>query len=985
MTGALRLKGQLNKQALVHSLQSIINRHEVLRTVVRQTEGKPYQHILEKDSWQLHVSDGNAYKDDPAALQDHIQQLVKIPFDLSNDHMLRTHLVSLHEQEHVLVVVIHHIAADGWSLSIIIRELVELYGAYVEGREPALPVLPVQYADYALWQRTYLEGEVLDAQLAYWCRKLEDVAPLQLPTDHVRPAVKSVGGSRVIFDIDATLTKQLKDLSRTHEATLYMTLLAAFNVLLYRYTGQEDICVGSPLAGRRRHEIEELVGFFINPVAIRTNLADKPAFTALLEQVKATTLETYQYQDAPFEKIVELVARDRDTSRTPLFQVIFALQNIPDAPSLYLGDIDLSSGPLELTTAKFDLSFFIDEGADTLRVSITYSTDLFERDTMVRMASHFTELLRSVVNAPDQQVAKINMLTSAERTQLLDMFSKATVDYPRNKTIVSLFEEQVRQRPEATALVFEQAQLSYAELNARSNQLANYLRKWNVKEESVVAICIERGLEMMIGILAILKAGAAYVPINPEYPQERISYMLEDTGARVVLSSAACADRIAVKGTDIIELDTHWPLISDEPTALPAIDLMPSHLAYVIYTSGSTGRPKGVMIQHNSLVDYAYGLKQTLNIPQGYSYALVSGINTDLGNTVIYASLLTGGTLHLFSNEAVNDGDFLRYYFRAHSIDCLKIVPGHWKALSAFIPLLPARLLIFGGESLSADVVEMIRQTGTSCRVINHYGPTETTIGKLLHITRPERNYESVIPVGRPFSNTEVYVLSREMELCPVGVPGELYIGGDGLARGYLNNRTLTSLKFVEDPFSPGLAKLLYRTGDLVKYLPDGNIVFLGRADEQVKIRGYRVELGEIENALQASGLVRRCAVIAKDANGEKTLVAYIVPDEGFDKDAITMHLQEKLPEYMIPAMMMEIDKLPLTANGKLDRRNLPEPDMSGQLKDKYVAPRTEEEKKIAGIWQELLEVERIGVTDNFFQLGGHSLLAIRLISALRK
>jgi len=994
LPAVLRLRGHLNKAALEHSLQMIADRHEVLRTIFLEREGKPYQLIKEKGDCRLAIIDGSSYRQDAATLQEYIQQLINTPFVLSKDHMIRAALLELSQEEYILVVTMHHIAADAWSMPLIIKEVAESYKAFVEDRPAQLAPLPIQYADYALWQRNYLQGEVFDKKINYWKEKLEGITPLQLPADFSRPAARSTRGASKDFSIDKKLFDQLHNLSRGQGATMYMTLLAAFKVLLYKYSGQQDITVGTSIANRSQRELGELIGFFVNTLALRSEVNGEGSFTEFLQQVKLTTLEAYEHQDVPFEKVVEVVVKERDAGRSPLFQVMLVLRNTPESSALRLGEVELFAEEIQSGVSKFDITFFISETANGLQGTVEYATDLYRESTIVRMLGHFKELLSSIVKNPQQKIGKLPMLTKAEEQQLLVEFNNTKIDYPKDKTIVDLFEEQAERTPQATAVVFENEQLSYQQLNEKANQLAHYLRSLGVKEETLVPLCMERGLDMMTAMLGILKAGAAYVPIDADFPADRISYMLEDTGASIVITSKESRSKLpASAGVEIIELDGDWLTVnskqSTENYQLPTTNyqqtIQPHHAAYVIYTSGSTGQPKGVIIEHRHLVDYIFGLNNKVQINECKSFALVSTIATDLGNTVIYASLLSGGALHLFSKEATTNVEKLHEYFAKHKIDCLKIVPSHWKALCTEDELLlPAKLLVFGGEALPSEVAANIQAMGSSCRVVNHYGPTETTIGKLLHLIEPGKTYGATIPIGKPFSNTTVYVLSRDMELSPVGVPGQLFIAGDGVARGYFNKPEITKEKFIADPFIK--QGLMYGTGDLVKYLADGNIEFIGRVDDQVKIRGYRIELGEIETVLNHCQEVRQAVVLAReDKHGNKRLVSYIVPEGYYEKEEIIAYLKDKLPEYMVPALLVEMEVLPLTANGKVDRKALPDPDAGELLKDQYIGPRNETEQKLAAIWQDVLEVEQVGVYDDFFELGGHSLLAVRLISAIRK
>jgi len=981
----LLFKGHLDLAALSSALQAIVARHEVLRTVFREQGGRVYQSVMEPVNWSMQLMDGVSFIQDMDGLKKCTTELIRKPFDLSKDYLLRANLIKLDELENVVVVTMHHIASDAWSLSILVKEVAELYSSFTEQRPARLTELSVQYADYSIWQRNYLQGKVLDKKLAYWKEKLQGNTVLQLPADYPRPAAGSTRGAATGFKIDTTLAAGLKELSQQNGVTLFMTLLSAFKVLLYRYSGQEDISVGTSISNRPQEEVEGLVGFFVNTLTLRSELDSDMSFADLLQSVKDTTLGAYEHQDVPFEKVVEAVVKDRDMSRSPLFQVMLVLLNTPEITELRLGDLELSEWGFDAQVSKFDITYFFTESPIGLQCSIEYSTDLYKAATIEKMMEHYQQLLKSVVMTSQQKIGLLPMLTTSEKQQLLEGSNTASVVYPKDKSVVDLFEEQVNKTPDSPAIIFEDEQLSYQQLNERANQLAHYLRSRGVKEDTLVPLYVERGIEMMVGMMGILKAGAAYVPIDTDFPADRISYMLEDTDATIVVSSSHTSNQLEAAGVEIIETD------STNTSFLPNSNLsakpLPSNLAYVIYTSGSTGRPKGVMVTHSNLVDYYFGLNQYTQTDQCKSFALVSTIATDLGNTVIYGSLLSGGALHLFNKETVSNIEALHRYFNQHAIDCLKIVPSHWKALSQDEGmLLPKKLLIFGGEALQSELVVSILSAAGGCRVFNHYGPTETTIGKLMHEVKPGNSYGKTIPIGKPFSNTRVYVLSKELQPCPVGVPGQLYIAGDGVATGYFNNETLTTEKFITDPFNKQAGGKMYATGDLVKYLPDGNISFIGRVDDQVKIRGYRVEPGEIESILQQSQWVKEAVVLAKeDQQGNKRLVGYIVPQDAFEREAILEELKEKMPEYMVPSILVELYSLPLTANGKVDRKALPDPEATELSSGQYLAPRNKVEERLAEIWADILEVEQVGVHDDFFELGGHSLLAVRLISAIRK
>ena len=982
----LRLKGKLNIGALSHSLKAVIDRHDILRSVFYQNENGVYQNLLQNDNWALEVLDRSHLKGDEESSKSLINGFIKTPFDLSKDYPVRGYLICHSAQEFVLVVIMHHISSDAWSLSIIVKELTELYDAYAAGRTAMLIPLPLQYADYAIWQRNYLQGGVLEKKMLYWKQKLHELKPLQLPTDFVRPAVRGSHGGSTQFSVDKAVSLKLYQLARQGEASLFMVLLSVFKVLLYRYSNQQDITVGTSIASRQQKELEGLIGFFVNTLALRDELNEGSSFSELVQQVKSTTLDAYMHQDVPFEKVVETVVNERDVSRSPLFQVMMVLTNTPSSSNLKLSNVELSVEAVATNISKFDITFFISETDNGLQGTVEYSTELYRAETIGRMTDHFITLLNSVVKDPFQQIGLLPLLNFAEERQLLEVFNDSNVIYPAEKSVIDLFEEQAGKTPGNTALVFGEETLTYQQLNGRSNQLAHYLISQEVKPGSLVPLYIERSTEMMIGMLGIMKAGAAYVPIDTDFPPDRICYMLQDAGAAIVVSNKLSRDKLPSNILlTIVEIDGDQ--LNLQPTSNLPIKPSGSQLAYVIYTSGSTGKPKGVMIEHRNLLDYYYGLNKNIQVSECSSFALVSTIATDLGNTVIYASLLSGGALHILSKELVSNIEYLHNYFNENKIDCLKIVPSHWKALSAENNLLlPQKLLIFGGEALQVGVVELIRLEGTPCRIVNHYGPTETTIGKLLHEVKPENCYGRVIPIGKPFSNTIVYVLSKEMQLCPVGISGFLYITGEGLARGYYNNANLTEEKFTTNPFAKQQGQKMYGTGDLVKWLPDGNIEFIGRVDDQVKIRGYRIELGEIEAVLQQSQLINQSVVLAKeDKQGNKRLVAYIVAKGVFDKEEIIGYLKQSLPDYMIPLVLVEVGMLPLTANGKINRKALPDPDGDDLPGEKFEAPRNETEIKLASIWQDILELEQVGIHDDFFELGGHSLLAVRLISAIRK
>ncbi|WP_162052138.1 non-ribosomal peptide synthetase [Pontibacter pamirensis] len=980
MPAVFRLTGQVDVPGLEASFRRIVERHEALRTVFRQDDGQAYQQVIEAD-WQLIQKDGHALVD-AAAVHAMIQSIVAQPFDLREDYMLRAVLVKLSEQEHLLVVVLHHIASDGWSISILVRELTKLYQAKTEGQEASLPPLQIQYADYALWQREYLQGEVLEEQTDYWKNKLSGVEALQLPTDYARPSVQSTRGARLEFSLDKDLSQQLEQFSNQQGVTLFMSLLSAFKVLLYRYSGQEDVCVGSPIAGRMQPEVEPLIGFFVNTLALRSDLAGNPGFLELLERVKDTTLAAYDHQDLPFEKVVEAAGVERDMSRSPLFQVMFILQNTPEVPEVRLGDLTLAAQPFEGVSAKFDMTLSVAKMPEGLEMSVEYCADLFSEATVSRMMSHYERLLSLLVSEPTTGIDQLQLLGQQERKLLLEGFNTTAESYPKESTLVDLFEEQVLKTPDATAVVFEEEQLTYRELNERANQLAHYLQKKGVREDSLVPICVDRSIEMMVGLLGILKAGGAYVPLDPSYPQDRIQYMLEDTQATLVLGNSAYADLLTEEeGRELVLLDRDLGKIAQEPTNNLKVKLESSNLVYIIYTSGSTGRPKGVLIQHQSLVNFLYSMIDHLEVKPKASLLAVTTYSFDISYLELYMPMLVGGKVIIASREVATDGYLLQEKLTQHQPSYMQATPATWQMLldSGWQNSENITVLL-GGEAVRKSLKDAL--TKLSKKVWNLYGPTETTIWS----SCKELKAGEKITIGKPIANTQIYIIEKAGEPAPVGVAGELCIGGDGLARGYLNRPELTAERFVPDPFSASPNARMYRTGDLARWLANGDIEYLSRLDDQVKIRGYRIELGEIESVLQQCDGVSKGVVAARtDNNGNKRLVGYIVPQDAYKKEAVLTQLRSRLPDYMVPSLFVTLTELPLTPNGKVNRKALPEPDIAELLTHQYVAPSSETEEKLTKLWQNLLGLERVGVKDNFFELGGDSLLVVRVVSLIRE
>ncbi len=986
----VRLVGYLNQAALETALNEIVARHEVLRSTITVVDGKPLQ-VLRSGGVELPVVDLEAL---PASEQDPqaarlLAETIRKPFDLSCDLLLRALLLRLSEQEHVFLIVKHHIASDGWSSGILWKELAELYGALISRRPAALRELPLQYADYAIWQREWLRGEVLENQLSYWKEQLESATLLRLPTDRPRSGIESGNSAKELLTLPPSLCESLHALSRDQGATLFMTLLAAFQTLLHRYTQQEDIVIGSPVAGRTRHEIENLIGFFVNTLVLRTEFSGKPNFQELLARVRAVALGAYAHQDVPFEKLVEELHPQRHLASTPFFQVVFALQNIP-RQSYELAGLTATVMEVGAGAAKFDLYVSVVEENRQLQVKAEYKTDLFDAATIRRMLLHFRALLQSIVEDPSRPVSALTLLTPDEETQVLLQWNDTKRAYPEDQCVHQRFEEQVAKTPDAIAVVFENRQLTYREVNRQANQLARYLQRLGVGAETLVGVCADRSADLVVALLAVLKAGGTYVPLDPEYPQERLAFVLEDTRAKVVISQERLIAVLAASFARVVCLDRDRDDIAQESGDNPSCGATAESLAYVIYTSGSTGQPKGVEVPHRGVLRLLCGVEYArLNAAETILH--LAPLSFDASIFEIWGALLHGSKCVVFPGT-IPGPDEIREILHRHKISTLWLTASLFNTVIDEAPetLSGVSQLLIGGEALSVAHVRRALAALPATQIVNGYGPTESTTFTCCYPI-PPRLDESVctIPIGRPIANTEVYLLDLHGSPVPPGIPGELYIGGDGLARGYLNRPELTAQKFVPHPFTSRAGARLYKTGDLARYLPDGNIEFLGRLDDQVKIRGFRIEPGEIEAVLTRHPAVREAVVVAREDNpGDKRLAAYVIAGQrpGPSVSDLCAYLKAKLPEYMVPSAFVFLDELPLTANGKLNRRALPAPNGSRpEFERNFVAPRTPMEEIIAAIWREVLKLREIGVHDNFFESGGHSLLATQAVSRLRR
>nr|QEO74875.1 condensation domain-containing protein [uncultured bacterium] len=992
--GAMRLIGRLEIKAFEEALNELIRRHESLRTTFTTVAGQPFQLI--SAPWRLTISvvDLNGLTEAAReAASRHITLVESVrPFDLEHGPLLRVTLLRLSPEEHLAFLVMRHIISDGWSMGILINEVAICYDALCNGIPPELPDLSIQYADFAAWQRESWRGESLEKQLEYWRRQLSGKLPiLELPADKPRPAIKSFRGAHHRLTVPVESMHALKDLSQNEGATLFMTLLAAYAVLLMRYSGQDDICIGSPIAGRTRKETESVIGFFVNMLVMRMDLTGQLTFVQFLHQVREVALGAYANQDVPFEQLVDELGAERALSHTPLFQAVFALQNAP-RDEFHLSGLKLQRVDIEGQASKFDLTLACEETNEGLLVRFEYNTDVFLPGTIARLGQHFQKLLEAIVQEPDARLTALPLLTEAERRQLLFDWNTTSANYPLEDCIDRLFEAQVLKTPGATAVVFEDEQLTYDELNRRANQLAHYLRRLGVGPEHRVGLLMERSTEMAVAVIATLKANGAYVPLDPEAPTERLSFQIEDAGLSVLLTRQPLPSGLNGKQVRVVRMDTDWQAIGAESEENPVSLGTTRNLVYVLYTSGSTGKPKGVLIEQRSLLNHVFAMLDRLEIKPGATYALVQPLTVDSCGTHLYACWLTGGCLHVISREKSTDPETLESYFRKYAIDLLKISPPHLEALHNFspgTPVMPLHWLIFGGEASKREWAEKLLQLAraTDCQLFNHYGPTETTVGVMTYHVVPGSlsPHMTIVPIGRPLANIQIYILDRYLQPVPIGVTGELHIGGVALGRGYVNRPELTAENFIPDPFSDMPGGRLYKSGDLARYLPNGNVDFLGRIDQQIKVRGYRIEPGEVIAALLHHPGVREAAVAAReDESGNKRLVAYIVPksSDTFITRELRSFLKNKLADYMTPSAFVVMESFPHTPQGKLDVKSLPGLDhLEDERPSTYTAPRDTREEVFARIWSAVLGVKDVGIHENFFELGGDSILAIQIVS----
>lgn len=988
---AVRLRGDLDSAALKHALNAVVRRHDVLRTTFEMGDPQPLQRVQPATEFEIVRLDFSALAaaESQAELQRFVLAEAQRPFNLAHGPLFRVHLLRLAPLEHVLVFNVHHIAFDGWSMDILVREFAALYNGELSGNEVHLPELPVQYADFAEWQHTWLRSAALQKQLAYWTDRLAGApAVLDFPFDHPRPTLKTYAGETPQFSISASQTAALNALAQQEGVTLFMVLLAALDVLLYRYTRQDDLVIGCPIASRTRPEIEGLIGFFVNTLALRTDMSGDPSFRELLRRVRETTLGAYANQDVPFERLVEALHPQRNLSYTPLFQVMFAFQNMAQS-SVSLPGLTLEPLVLDTGTAKFDMGLLMGEVDGGMAGTLNYNSDLFDSATITRFLKHWERLLDGIVAQPDARLSALPLLDEATMQQLLVAWNATQVELPAGGYFVDSFEAAVARHPDADAVIAGDVRLSYAALNRRVEHLAGHLQALGVGGESRVAVFMEPGVELLVSLLAIFKAGGVYVPLGPGSPAARLSFMLADAQVALVLTQRALAERLPATQLRVV-CPAELPAPAAARTPLRAA-IGADNAAYIIYTSGSTGDPKGVVCTHGALCNYLQWVNSVFEV----SLPATTRPTFDASLKQLFAPLLAGRAVTFLEVAQSSQPDRLLASLAQMSKVGLNCVPSLWKALLAMLEVAPPAGglgnltdLLLGGEALDRELLRVTRERLPQLRIWNLYGPTEATA----NATCAALAADAAPTIGRPIANTRLYILDTQLRPVPVGVVGELYIGGLGVARGYFNRPALTAECFVPDPFAAQPGARLYRSGDLGRYLPDGRVDFLGRFDDQVKLRGFRIELGEIEAQLRRNAAVKDVLVLLRDgvaADGqvtERRLVAYVVLAQPLTQtDALRNFLLERLPDYMVPAIFVVLDVLPLLPNGKVDRRALPDPEAGHFQHKAYVAPGTPTESTLVEMWAVLLGVEQVGIHDNFFDLGGHSLLATQAISRIAK
>ncbi|HEX6370473.1 MAG TPA: amino acid adenylation domain-containing protein [Longimicrobium sp.] len=997
LPGGRRMAGALDVPRLERALGEIVRRHESLRTVFRDVDGVPVQVVRPFEGFALPVVDLSGVPEGERAAEERRRtaEVTATPFDLTAGPLFRARLLRLSADEHVLVMCTHHIVTDGWSMNVLYRELGALYNAFGEGRPSPLPEPPIQYADYAVWQREQWQGAHAAKQLAYWKEQLGGAPELlALPTDHPRPPAPSFRGGNVAVHAPPQVLDRLRALARAEGATLYMVVLAAFQVLLGRYAATDDVVVGTPVAGRSRKEIEGLIGLFVNTLVLRTDLSGNPTFREVVRRVRERALADYAHQEVPFERLVGELQPERSLSHATLFQVMFQMDDVQESaahaaerapqPEAERQGVRTQSVDVEVGTTKFDLTLALQAHGRGITGGLQYSRDLFERATIERMVEHLERVMEQVAADPDRALDRLELVGDAERARVAG-WNRTGAPYPADRCIHQLFQEQAARTPDAVAVIYEDASLTYRQLDERANQLARHLAALGVGPEVRVGLCLERGLEVMVAILGVMKAGGAYVPVDPAHPAERIAYVLGDSGVALLLAQGRVADRLpAMDGVRVVRIDREWARIAAESAERMESGVTSENLAYVIYTSGSTGRPKGVAMHHRGVSNYIHWGIPAYGADRGTGAPVFSSMAVDLTITNLLP-LFAGHPVRLLSEESPVEAlaEVLR---QKPGYGLIKITPIHLALLNSMLSpeeaAGAAHTLVIGADFLSAEPTVFWQENAPGVRLMNEYGPTETVVGCSAYVLPHGEHRAGPVPVGGPIQNMTFHVLDERMQAVPVGLPGELYIGGVGVARGYLGRPALSAEKFVPDPFAPA-GERMYRTGDRARWLPEGNLMILGRTDNQVKVRGYRVELGEIEAVLRRHADVRQCIVVVReDAPGDRRLVAYVVGDA--EAESLREHLRASVPEYMVPGAFVMLESLPKTQTGKIDPKTLPAPEYRAS-EPAADEPKSYVEVQLIQIWEDLLRVDGIGPTENFFELGGNSFLALRLFALVNR
>lgn len=974
----IELQGKLDVPALEQSANKIVARHDMLRTRFSFDKGLPVPEVLVESRIALPTEDLRQLcaGEQITMARQHAEREVLIPFDLAQAPLIRLRLYVVNEEKYLLLVVAHHTIADGWSLGVFLRELMAFYQEINSGKASLLTELPVQYADFAHWQTGEKLQTVLQASLPYWKKQLDGELPvLELPTDRLRGAKQTFAGGTHRFIIPKATTEALEKLGRESDATLFMVLLTAYYILLHRYSGQDEIIVGSPIANRNHPDLENMIGVFINTLSLRVNFSANPGFREALQQVRGVCLEAYAHQDLPFEKLVEELKPQRDLSRTPVFQAVFNLQSSP-LPKLEIPGIETRFLDIDRGVSQFDLTLMVSRLEEQCHATVEYNNDLFEAATVAGLFRSYQLLLEDIIAHPGRPVSRLRLISEEERRHFIDELNRTELAFPRDKCFHQLFEARAEQTPDAVAVICGHDSLTYSGLNRRANILANHLKNLGAGPGTRIGILLERSVEMMEALLGVLKAGATYVPVHTSFPAERVQFMLHDANVKVLLTNTD-QDPLSYQNIHVVNLND--TITSPGDGSNPCVGVAPAHLAYIIYTSGSTGTPKGVMVRHSSLVNFLCSMLQRPGIESKDILLSVTSISFDIAALELFLPLITGATVVIAGREMIADPARIGQAIKEHKISVMQATPATWQLLiESGWKGEPGLKALCGGEALTRKLAgQLLSRTGD---LWNMYGPTETTIWS--SVNRIVAG-DDPIAIGLPVGNTQLYILDKELQLVPAGVAGELHIGGEGLAQGYLNHDHLTREKFIPDPFSSLPGARLYKTGDRARYLVNGSIGILGRGDDQVKINGHRIELGEIASILLQHASVQDGIVIARQEDaGEKRLVAYVVPkiDSPVNTAELREFLGKKLPPFMIPAFFVSLDSLPLTPNGKIDRKALPFPG-EARWPDGYAGPRNEVEKTLREIWQHVLQLDRVSIHDNFFDLGGASMQSLQVVA----